>query len=98
MSRSVLIQFQPDVSTGDIARFMHKLNIAISNRVHGKVLQYTPPRKVKRLILECPIEAIDLSEALDQLPKSLRRMVLRIDIFQELITEDEYESRRAAEG
>jgi hypothetical protein len=96
--RSVMIQFHQEVSPGDISRFMHKLNIAISNRVHGKVLQYHPPKVTKRLILECPIEAIDLAEALDQLPRELRALVLRMDVFTELITEEQYEQRRAAEG
>lgn len=98
MSRSVMIQFHQEVSPGDIARFMHKLNIAISNRVHGAVLQYVPPKVTKRLILECPIEPIDLAESLDQLPRELRALVIRVDVFTELITEEQYEQRRAAEG
>ena len=87
MYRSVNIQFLDEVTARDIARFMHKLNIAISQLVHGKILQYTPPRKTKCLIIECPLESMELAEALELLPWETRRLARKVSIFEEIRNE-----------
>jgi len=93
ISRSVSIQFREGATKEDIARFMHKLNAALANIVHGKILSYDPPRTTNRLILECPIEAEELAEAVDLVPSDVRQSVERIDIFEELLEENREERR-----